>query len=151
MTSLSSLLLHLTHSANHSHYQSNMIRKNKDSRLNIRLNLIRDSTFIHNERDNHFKSSFKRERRDINSNDIYDFFSSLLSTRLFSIIISRRRENNVRDTHVMTNSIVSFFSHILVLRKQRRRRREWRRLERRKQERQKRRDNLTRKRFWKSK
>jgi hypothetical protein len=108
MILFSSLLLHLTHSAHYLHYQSKMIREDKDSRLNIQSNLIRDSTFIHNERDDHFRSSFKRRKRDNDSDNIYDFLLSLLSTCLFSIIISRRRANNVRNTHVMTNSIVFF-------------------------------------------
>jgi hypothetical protein len=72
---------------------------------------------MHNKRDDYFKSSFKRRKRDSDSDDIYNFLSSFLSIRLFSIIISRRRVNNVKDTHVMSNSIVSFFSYILVLRK----------------------------------
>jgi hypothetical protein len=91
-----------------------MIREDKNSRLNIWSNLVQNSTFAHHEHHDHFKSSFKKRRRDSDSNDIYVSFSSLFLTRLFSMIISRRSVN-VKNTHVKTNLIV-FSSHILTFR-----------------------------------
>jgi hypothetical protein len=98
-----------------------MTRKDKDDRLNIQSNLVRDSTFVHHERDDYFKSLSKKRRRDSNSNIIYVFLLFLLSARLFSMIISGHL-NNVKDTHIEMNAIILFL-YILTLKKRQRRRR----------------------------
>jgi hypothetical protein len=82
-----------------------MIREDKDDRLNIKSKLIRDSIFAHHEHDAHSKSSFKRRRRDSDSNDIYDSSSSSSLTRLFSIIISRRSAHSIEDTHAENTQV----------------------------------------------